>query len=208
MRGAVLLGRLPRHLLAGDQDPPLSELVRRESRRRRFGALLGRLVDLPVVGPWLVRLGRLPNQIPFVSSRITRFHGWLLRHSGGRLRRSWLFAAGQPVLALTTVGRKTGKARTTAVACFVNGDELVLAGMNLGRTSHPAWALNLGAEPRARITVGGQAIDVLARGAAGDERERLWQRWLLLQPSAEAFRTLAGREIPLFVLTRAPSGGR
>ena len=34
------------------------------------------------------------------------------------------------------------------------------------------------------------------------ERERLWRRWVELQPSADAFRRLAGREIPLFVLTR------
>ena len=30
--------------------------------------------------------------------------------SGGRLKRSFLFAAGQPVLALTTTGRKSGTA--------------------------------------------------------------------------------------------------
>ena len=166
---------------------------------------LGRVVSLPVVGGWLARLARLPNQVPYLTPRVTRMHGWLLRRSGGRLRRSWLFAAGQPVLSLTTVGRRSGELRSTAVACFVDGDDLVLAGMNLGRTRSPAWALNLDADPRARITLAGETVEVLARRAAGAERERLWRRWLELQPSAAAFQELAGRQIPIFVLARKPA---
>lgn len=191
-------------LLAPYQDIPLADLVRPISRRRRFGVLLGRLVELPLAGQWIARLGRLPNQIPFASSRVTRLHGWLLRHTRGRMQRSWLFAAGQPVLSLTTTGRRSGRPRSTAVACFVDGDDLVLAGMNLGRPNHPAWALNLEADPHATITVRGETIKVKARLASGAERSHLWQRWLELQPSAEAFRELAAREIPLFVLSRRP----
>jgi deazaflavin-dependent oxidoreductase (nitroreductase family) len=180
----------------------LADLVRGQSRRRRFGVAIGRLVELPVVGSWIARLARLPNQIPFASSRVTRAHAWLLRRAGGRLRRSWLFAAGQPVLSLTTVGRTSGLKRSTAVACYVDGEDLVLAGMNLGRSGHPAWALNLEAHQEAEIAIDGKQIAVVARPTAGAERERLWRRWLELQPSAEAFRHLAGREIPLFVLSR------
>ena len=180
----------------------LAQLVAGDSRRRRLGELFGRVVNAPVVGPWLARVARLPNQVPFITTRVTRFHAWLLRRSGGRLRRSWLFAAGQPVLALTTTGRRSGQPRSTPVACFIDGDDLVVAGMNLGRTNQPAWALNLQAQPDAQVTVGGQTIDITAQLAAGDRRERLWQRWLDLQPSAEAFRQLAEREIPLFVLSR------
>ena len=184
----------------------LAQLVGGDSRRRRLGELFGRVVNAPVVGPWLARVARLPNQVPFITTRVTRFHAWLLRRSGGRLRRSWLFAAGQPVLALTTTGRRSGQPRSTPVACFIDGDDLVVAGMNLGRTNQPAWALNLQAQPDAQVTVGGQTIDITAQPAAGELRERLWQRWVDLQPSAEAFRQLAEREIPLFVLT--PSEGR
>jgi deazaflavin-dependent oxidoreductase (nitroreductase family) len=147
------------------------------------------------------RATRAPNKIRFLSTRVTRFHAWLLRLSRGRLRRSWLLAAGQPVLALTTVGRRSGLPRSTAVACFTHGDELVVAGMNLGLPRNPAWALKLEANPEATIEVGGQKIPVRARRATDDEAVRLWWRWVELQPSAEAFRP--GREIPLFVLTRA-----
>lgn len=183
-------------------DSSLADLVRSESRTRGVGRVFGRLVELPLVGPLLARLARLPNQVTFISTRITRMHAWLLRRSGGRLRRSWLFAAGQPVISLTTTGRKSGQARSTAIACFVDGENLVSAGMNLGKRSHPAWALNLMADPRATIAIAGETVEVEARQAHGEERERLWERWVEVQPSADAFEDLAGREIPLFVLSR------
>ena len=183
-------------------DAALADLVRAESRSRGVGQLFGRLLNLPVVGPLLARLARAPNQFSPISTRITRFHSWLLRRSGGRLRRSWLFAAGQPVISLTTTGRKSGQPRSTAVAVFVDGDRLVSAGMNLGKRRHPAWALNLVANPEATIAIDGKTVDVVARRAEGEERERLWRRWVEVQPSSEAFEDLAGREVLLFVFSR------
>src|SRR5260370_32806897 len=103
------------------QHAPLAGLVERQSRPRWLGRMLGWLFELPVVGRWLARAARAPNKIRFLSIRVTRFHARLLRLAGGRLGRSWAFAAGQPVLALTTVGRRSGLQRSTAVACFTHG---------------------------------------------------------------------------------------
>jgi deazaflavin-dependent oxidoreductase (nitroreductase family) len=103
---------------------------------------------------------------------------------------------------LSTVGRKSGLPRSTAVACFTDGEDLVVAGMNLGVDRHPSWALNLEANPEATIDFAGQTIPVDAMRATGNRAAQLWQRWVELQPSAEAFRTLAARDIPLFVLSR------
>jgi deazaflavin-dependent oxidoreductase (nitroreductase family) len=75
--------------------------------------------------------------------------------------------------------------------------------MNLGVSRDPAWALNLEANPEATIEIGGEEINVFAERAVGEEAERIWSRWLELQPSAGAFRDLAARRIPLFVLTPA-----
>jgi deazaflavin-dependent oxidoreductase (nitroreductase family) len=180
-------------------------MVLDDSRQRWFGGLLGTIVNLPLVGPAIARLARLPNQIPILTPLITRLHARLLRLSRGRLRRSWVFAGGQPVISLTTTGRRSGEPRSTAVACFVSEGDLVIAGMNLGRARQPAWALNLQADPRAEIDIRGQTVQVMARLARGEERERLWRRWLKLQPSADAFREISGREIPLFVLSEEPA---
>lgn len=180
----------------------LAQLVERDSRRRGFGRLLGWLVDVPGLGRVIARATRAPITLRIFSTRITRLHARMLKLSGGRMRRSWIFAAGQPVLALTTTGRRSGQARTTAVACFVHNDDLVLAGMNLGVERPPAWALNLQATPQATIELAGHSIPVAARYARGEEAEALWQRWVELQPSAVTFREIAGREIPMFVLSR------
>jgi deazaflavin-dependent oxidoreductase (nitroreductase family) len=184
--------------------PPqsLAGLLESQSRPRAAGIILGRLVDVPVLGAALARVARAPMTLRRLSGGTTRFHAWLLRRAGGRLRRSWLFAAGQPVLALTTTGRRSGLPRTTAVACFTYGDDLALAGMNLGRASDPAWTHNLVAHPEATIDLAGLTIPVRARRATGAEAAQLWQQWVGLQPSAPAFQRLAGREIPLFVLSR------
>jgi deazaflavin-dependent oxidoreductase (nitroreductase family) len=194
-----------RPLLTASSDTSLGGLVAEQSRRRGFGRFLGSVVDLPVVGHHLARILRAPIRLRPISTRVTRLHAWMLRRSGGRLRRSWLFAAGQPVLALTTTGRKSRLQRTTAVACFADGEDLVVAGMNLGIERQPAWALNLEANPAATIEIAGETVAVQARRATGEQAERLWRRWLDLQPSAGAYRELAGRDIPLFVLTRRPA---
>jgi F420H(2)-dependent quinone reductase len=187
--------------LAKSNEASMGDLLGRRSRRRPFGVFLGWLFGMPVIGRWLARIGRLPNKLP-ASARVTHLHAWLIRRSGGRLRHSWLFAAGQPVLSLTTTGRRTGLARSTAVACFNASDDLVVAGMNLGLERNPAWALNLEANPHAEIDIGGETIPVIARRAEGNEAVGLWRRWVELQPSATAYRELARREIPLFVLER------
>jgi deazaflavin-dependent oxidoreductase (nitroreductase family) len=186
------------------EGEPLGWLIERDSRRRGLGRLLGLLVELPVLGRPIARMTRAPITVRFLSTRVTRLHAMLLRLSRGRLRRSWVFAGGQPVLALTTTGRRTGQPRTTAVACFVHEENLVIAAMNLGVQRLPAWALNLQANPNAIVDVGGHRLPVRARPACGNEARALWQRWVELQPSASAFQDIAGRRIPLFVLNPLP----
>ena len=149
----------------------------------------------------LARLVRLLTRPRAITTRVTRFHAWLLRRSGGRLRRSWLFALGQPVLAITTTGRRSGRPRSTTVAYFEDAGRLVTTAANLGNERDPAWAVNLDAHPEATIAVGGRSRRVRAERAQGEEHERLWARWVELQPAARRLPEVAGRQIPVFVLT-------
>jgi F420H(2)-dependent quinone reductase len=148
----------------------------------------------------LARIARLAGRPRWLATRVSRLHAAVLRRSGGRIRRSWAFALGQPVMSLTTTGRRSGQPRSTAVAYFREGDALVTTAANLGNVRDPAWALNLDANPEAAVTVNGELRRVRARRASGEERERLWARWVELQPPARGVAAIAGREIPVFVL--------
>lgn len=63
--------------------------------------------------------------------------------------------------------------------------------------------MNLQAQPRAVwVTYRGKRVFVVAREAVGDERERLWRRFVARYPAAESYGERAGRELPVVVFDR------
>jgi deazaflavin-dependent oxidoreductase (nitroreductase family) len=151
----------------------------------------------------LARFFRSLTRFRRVQPKVGRVHAGVLRFSRGRIRRSRLLAGGQPVLALTTTGRRSGVPRTTTVAFVRDGGNYAIGALNLGSDHDPAWCLNLRAEPRARVEVNGERIDVEARQASGDEAERLWQAFIDRLPTIADSRVLAQREVPMLVLAPA-----
>jgi deazaflavin-dependent oxidoreductase (nitroreductase family) len=117
------------------------------------------------------------------------------------LRRS-ILAGGRPVLALTTTGRRSGRPRSTVLRYIRAGDAYVVAAINLGSERHPAWALNLRANPEGLVTVNGERVPVHATEPSGDEAHRLMQALIDDLPSSADVLELArrDREVPLFVL--------
>jgi F420H(2)-dependent quinone reductase len=148
----------------------------------------------------LARAARLATRVRPAQAAFTRLHASLLRLSGGRWRRSVLLAGGQTVLSLTTTGRRSGRRRSTPVAYFRDGDDLVVTAANLGDERPPAWFHNLMANPDAEVDVGGRRVAVTARRAEGEERARLWAEWVRRLPGAQASQAISGREIPVVVL--------
>lgn len=120
--------------------------------------------------------------------------------------------AGLPVLLIETIGRKSGERRETALtfmpypaptATPVNGeDRYVVIASVLGEPRHPAWYLNLQADPRIAITLGSKRIAVEARDAEGAERDQIWDELVALSPDYAQYRTRTDRVIPVVVLER------
>jgi deazaflavin-dependent oxidoreductase (nitroreductase family) len=135
-----------------------------------------------------------------------RFFRWVVpldrtlgRLTGGRL----LGYAVVPALLLTTTGRRSGRPRTSPLLYVTDGDAYVVAGSNWGQPHHPAWALNLRADPQATTTVHGRRTAVRASLTAGAERERLWALLVREWPPYETYRRRAGdRDIMVFRLER------
>jgi deazaflavin-dependent oxidoreductase (nitroreductase family) len=134
-----------------------------------------------------------------IQPQVGRIQAAIMRRSRGRYRRSAFLAGGQPVLALTTTGRRSGKPRSTAVAYVRHGNAYASAGLNLGSDRDPAWALNLRADSRAWIEVDGERREVRAREATGEEAGALWRAFFEQLPMTAASKELAQREAPIFV---------
>jgi deazaflavin-dependent oxidoreductase (nitroreductase family) len=99
-------------------------------------------------------------------------HGWIYRITDGAVGKR---AGSRPALMLHTVGRRTGRPRTTALTYAKDGDDYVVVASYGGAPQHPDWFLNLRANPRVEVQVGRRRRPATARVAEGDERERLWR---------------------------------
>ena len=108
--------------------------------------------------------------------------------------------AGQ-ILLLTTIGRRSGKRRTTPLAYLEDGDRLVLAAAFGGADVHPAWYLNLLARADVEVEIAGRrARPMRGRPASLDEREALWRTFTTLYPRVAKYQRRTTRLIPLLVL--------
>lgn len=105
-----------------------------------------------------------------------------------------------PVLLLTTTGRKSGEKRTLPLIYKKVGDGFVIIASKGGAPSHPAWYLNLAAEPNCEIQVAHDHFRVQARTAEGAERDSLWQQLVEIYPPYTDYQEATSRKIPVVVL--------
>jgi deazaflavin-dependent oxidoreductase (nitroreductase family) len=111
---------------------------------------------------------------------------------------------GVPSLLLTTRGRRSGTLRRTALMYGRDGDDHLLVASNGGAHRHPAWYLNLSADPTVEIQVGGERFTGRARTATAEERVRLWPVMTKVFPTYARYQKGTDREIPVVIVERAP----
>lgn len=122
----------------------------------------------------------------------------LYRLTGGRLGGRF---SGAPVLLLDHIGRKTGRRRTTPVLYMPDGDDLIVVASRGGSDVHPAWWLNLKANPATTVQVGSERRSVVAREATPEEKQRLWSRLVDAYSDYAVYQRRTAREIPVIVLS-------
>jgi deazaflavin-dependent oxidoreductase (nitroreductase family) len=107
---------------------------------------------------------------------------------------------GLQVLLLTTIGRKTGKKRTTPLGYFMEDGNYVIVASNAGFKAHPAWFHNLRTNPRVTIEVKDRQIEAEAKIAAPEKRSSLWSQLISLAPGYANYTKKTSREIPIVIL--------
>jgi F420H(2)-dependent quinone reductase len=131
-------------------------------------------------------------------------HAGVYRATGGKLFGRM---GESPILLLNTVGRKSGRKRTSPLLYVMDGDDFVIIASKGGAPTHPAWYLNLNDNPDATVEVGDREVLVRAEEADSEEKVRLWQKMVEMYPSYDNYQTKTKREIPLLVLHPVEGGG-
>lgn len=130
--------------------------------------------------------------------------GWVAQHikdyveTDGGPSQSWPYEA--PTLLITTIGRKTGNPRRSALIYGEDGDNYVIVASKGGAPEAPLWYTNLAANPNVELQVGSERIRATARTVHGDERARLWKLMAEIWPAYDDYQTKTDREIQVVVL--------
>ena len=125
-----------------------------------------------------------------------RMHIWAYRRTNGRLGAKLLWF---PAALLTTTGRKSGEPRTTPTLYLRDGDRVILPASFGGRSDNPAWYLNLKANPEVEVQIRDEHLQLSARDATDEERERYWPPLIKIYPPYRGYREATDRVIPLVV---------
>ena len=113
---------------------------------------------------------------------------------------------GVPSLLLTSVGRRSGQARTAALIYAKDGDSYVVTASNSGADAPPGWLFNVKADPSVDVRVGRRRFAALA-DVVGPEDPRYGALWNLVNRRNlgryRRYQTKTTRPIELVRLTPA-----
>jgi deazaflavin-dependent oxidoreductase (nitroreductase family) len=107
---------------------------------------------------------------------------------------------GAPMILVHHTGVRSGTERVTPLLYHeVQGGWAVFAAQ-AGAPTDPQWYRNLVAQPDTTIEVGDETVEVVARVAEGEERDRIRNEWQRLVPViAEYEAKAAPRRIPVVI---------
>jgi deazaflavin-dependent oxidoreductase (nitroreductase family) len=108
-----------------------------------------------------------------------------------------------PTLLLTTVGRKSARHLTLPLIFGRSGADYVVVASKGGAPAHPAWYLNLEANPQVQVQVKADRFTAHAHTAAAEERAALWPMMVGIYGPYADYQKKTDRQIPVVVLQRA-----
>jgi deazaflavin-dependent oxidoreductase (nitroreductase family) len=140
-----------------------------------------------------------------VNCAVTDFNQQIIeefRANGGKVGGNF---ESTPLLLIHHRGAKTGIERVNPLAYRdLGGGSLAIFASKGGAPTNPDWFYNLRANPNVTIELGAETVDVVARVASDEERDRIWEAQKQAFPNFAKYEQLAGsRKIPVVVLDRA-----
>lgn len=113
---------------------------------------------------------------------------------------------GAPLLLLHTTGAKSGRERVNPVMYLALDHGYAVFASKGGAPVNPDWFYNLLANPRVRAEIGTETVELTARVADGQSRERIWTTQKSAYPGFADYERKTTRQIPVVILE--PAQGR
>ena len=121
------------------------------------------------------------------------------QETDGEVGHEW---QGTKTLLLTTTGRKSGEERIQPLIYARHGDDYVVVASKGGNPQHPAWYLNLDANPDVEVQVLGDRFPATARTATPEEKSEIWPTMTAEWPDYDNYQRKTDRDIPVVLLSR------
>ncbi|HEY5271825.1 MAG TPA: nitroreductase/quinone reductase family protein [Acidimicrobiales bacterium] len=138
----------------------------------------------------------MSDQVDFNTKIVQEF-----RANGGRVGAPF---AGMAVVLVHHKGRRSGVERVNPLVYQKVDSGWAVFASFAGSAKHPDWYLNLIAEPRTRIEVGAETLEVIARDTTGAERDQIFEQQTIAAPIFAEYQVKAGpRVIPVVVFEPA-----
>jgi F420H(2)-dependent quinone reductase len=117
----------------------------------------------------------------------------LYRLTGGRLTVLGPQELAMPrTCLLTTIGRRTGKRRTTPVMFLRDGKTIIVTSESFGQRRAAAWPLNLRETPRAEVRVGRERLECEARELDERQADGYWPDFVRAWPAHRDYLARSG----------------
>ena len=133
----------------------------------------------------------------------THLDPWIFMASNGRFTS--MGVTSMPMLTLTALGRKSGKARSVHLACLQEEGDFLVVASAMGQKKHPAWRYNLDAHPEIEVQVRGRRFPARAAALTDREKEAVWPKVHEAIPQMKIYEARTPRNIQVYRLSPVQS---
>ena len=142
------------------------------------------------------------NKISSMRRKIIFFvlflHNYIYIYSNGRFGKT---ISDRPCLILESIGGKTGKLRKNVLVYLKEENLICVVASKGGNPKNPGWYHNLINNPEAKIQIGRERFNVVAREIFDLERIEWWKKMDFMNNGVyEQFQNRTSRKIPVMLL--------
>ena len=142
------------------------------------------------------------NKISSMRRKIIFFvlflHNYIYIYSNGRFGKT---ISDRPCLILESIGGKTGKLRKNVLVYLKEDNFICIVASKGGNPKNPGWYHNLKNNPEAKIQIGKERFNVVAREIFDLERTEWWKKMDFMNNGVyEQYQNRTSRKIPVMLL--------